>query len=222
MAVTLGGCYLALLLALATYATAEVSSSAGYCLLFLGWGAIATEAVTRGLAALGLDADADGLERNNAAARFTIGGAWIACTCCAIGANLGEGDELNTTSVPLVWCATALLAVACVVALATRGFAAVTVERERAAGLRLGAMFVAASIPLAHAASGDWVSIQATAADFQSALPSMIRVLGLALAAEMWFVREWRRNRVDAVWSRGMLPSAIYVLGAIALCPWQR
>ena len=159
----------------------------------------------------GLDLETDGFERQNVAARIAIIGLWIAVTICAIGANLGEGEEIETTLFPLGLCAGGLLAVALGLSMATRGFSPVAIERDRAAGVRIASLFVASSVPLARAASGDWVSTEETVRDFAVAVPTLVALVVCAAVAEAWFTRA-RRNtpREGSLWAHGVLPATGY------------
>jgi len=157
------------------------------------------------------DGETDGFERQNVAARIAIIGLWIAVTICAIGANIGEGDEIETTLLPLGLCAGNLLAVAVGLSMATRGFSPVAIERDRAAGVRIGSLFVASSVPLARAASGDWVSTEATVRDFAVTGPMLVALVVCAAVAEAWFTRARRDTlREGSLWAHGVLPATGY------------
>jgi hypothetical protein len=106
---TLAGCYATLALVLTIHAAEQVRESLFYRALFLAAAARAIEVLSRGLAVFGLNPVVDGLERDNRAVRFATIGLWVERTAGAIGANLGEGDEIDTTLIPMALCTIGLL-----------------------------------------------------------------------------------------------------------------
>ncbi len=166
------------------FAPANVRTEPGIQALFVVAHALLALAATHAMAALGLSAIEDGIERNNEAARIAIGAVWLALGICATGAELGEGDSVVTFFAPLVMSALALLALAAAFSAGSRAFAAITQERDRAAGIRFAGLALGWSLPLAQAAHGDWVSLAATAIDFARELPLLLAMLALALVVE--------------------------------------
>lgn len=216
----LGGCGVGLWLVLRFFAAQEVRESIGYQWLFVMAWIVAVDVGARGLALMGLDLEADGFERRNPAARSALAGYCIAVTLGAIGANLGEGDELSTTLFPLGLAVAGVLAVALGMASASRGFATVTVERDAAAGLRMGGLFVAAGVPLARAASGDWFTMGATLRDFGATGPWLIALVVVAVAMEVWWRKMKRGNgREKSAWRERVLPLVAYA--GIAALAWR-
>jgi len=213
LSTTLVGCQLALIIALTFYAAQEVRESLGYRTLFVAAAALEIELVSRGMTVLGLGPLDDGLERNNPAARLATIGVWVACTLGAIGSNLGEGDETYTTLIPMMLDAIGLLAMGLLAAIATRGFMAVVVEHNRHAGVRLGAFFIAAGLPLAHAASGDWVSLEDTLGDFGMACAPEAMLMGVFLIVERRISRTPKQGaRTRSFWSEAALPATAYLV----------
>jgi hypothetical protein len=214
----LGGYYVALWLALTFFAAEEVRASMGYRLMFLAAGVLLLELVAGGIALLGLDSCADGLERNNAAARIAFLGLCVGCMVCAIGANIGEGDDIGSTFVPLALCALGLLGSGLALAAGSRGYANVTIEHDVRAGVRLGASFIGVSLPLSQAASGDWESLEATLTDFGSAVPWVSAIVALSLAMEAWLRRSRRPAVGTSSWAYAVIPAASnLLLGAVAV-----
>jgi hypothetical protein len=211
LSTALVSCQFALILVLTFYAAREVRESLGYRILFVGAAAVEIEVVSRGMSVLGLGPLEDGLERDNRAARYAAIGIWIACTLGAIGSNLGEGDEIYTTLIPMILDSVGLLIVGFLASIATRGFKTVVVERDDWAGVRLGAFFVSAGLPLARAASGDWVSLTDTLVDFGVAcVPEGILVV-VFLIVEGLILREPDRPRPRSFWANDVLPTAVYL-----------
>jgi hypothetical protein len=220
LSTALVSCQFALILVLTFYAAREVRESLGYRILFVAAAAVEIELVSRGMSVLGLGPLEDGLERNNRAARFAAVGVWVACTLGAIGSNLGEGDEIYTTLIPMTLAATGLLAMALLASIVTRGFKTVVVERDDYAGMRLGAFFISAGLPLAQAASGDWVSLTDTLVDYGVACVPEGILIGLFLLVEGCLSRDPDHgSRPRSFWSNALLPTAAYL--ALPLIWWR-
>jgi len=110
-------------------------------------------------------------------------GAALGLSACYAGANIGDG--------PGWWCVvwagglgTALWFTALVV-VAGRGHLTetVTVERDPAAGLRLGVFLFAAGILCGRGAAGDWTNALKTVIEFKAAWPLLPLVM-VALMSE--------------------------------------
>jgi hypothetical protein len=183
-------CLAALWFFIATKAAKEVRETIGYQWLFVTATACAFCLATMGFSAFGIDPIADGIERRNKAAQIANGGLWIAVTVCSAGANLGEGDTVFTTLAPLAFSVIILLTFAAGLSAATSGFARVAIAHDATAGIRLAAFLIAASLPLARAGSGDWVSLAATLADFGKALLPLATLLAVAIAVERYAARK--------------------------------
>jgi hypothetical protein len=212
-------CHVVLWIVLATQASREVRQDLGLQALFVAGGMTAVAGVTEIVGIFGLHAVDDGIERNNPAARAAVAGLWIATTLCSIAANLGEGDFVGTTFAPLAIALMVLLTLCAAYSAATRGFAVITVERDRAAGIRFAGWVIAASIPLAKASRGDWVSLTATLRDFALELPALALGLALALGFEMWIRRSGMESPINS-WKRGVGPAALYLGVAASLVRW--
>ncbi|MEY2879251.1 MAG: hypothetical protein RLZZ15_1631 [Verrucomicrobiota bacterium] len=185
----IAGCHVALWIALAGFASAEVRRDLGLQAVFCFALTVALAVVTNVLALLGVDAFGDGIERNNPAARRAALGAWAAVTLCAIGANLGEGDFAGTALLPLALSVAALLGASLAVSVATRGFLPIVVEREAAAGGRFATLCVACALPLARASAGDWVSFASTLGDFLRAAVAVAIIAAAAVFGERHLAR---------------------------------
>lgn len=194
---------------LRTLADGEVRGDGWLQALFVAGGMTAIAVATEVAGLLGVNALADGIERRNRSARIAVVGLWIATTVCSIGANIGEGDTIGTTFGPLTIALGSLLLVLAVVSAATRGYVAIAMERSMAAGWRFAGLAIGASLPLAQAASGDWVSIEATLDDFVRAAPVLLALLAAAVGVEGFVAR--RPVVTSDVWSRGIAPAAVFL-----------
>jgi hypothetical protein len=72
------------------------------------------------------------------------------------------------------------------------------VDRDRAAGIRLGAWLVACGLILGRGVAGDWVSASGTVLDLMRALPGIVGILLLAVIVEL-LARPTPRSREMAI-----------------------
>jgi len=182
---TLPVCLVFMLTVLRTWADPEVRSSPAYQLGFLiAWGAALLWAHLVGWL-LGLGWLEQGLERGNPGAVWAGVGLTVGTTLAVAGANIGEGETMATTIGPMFLAVGALLGLWGLFTAMTGNTATVTVERDNAAGLRLGSVLVAWGLVLGRSVAGDWVSVEATLRDFlyQGLLPGL-GLLGLAVVIE--------------------------------------
>ena len=175
--------WLAILVVLRTLASADVRDEplylGFYLLMGIAW-------VGLGLVFLpwcGLSARDDVGERRNPAATPVMIGAALGLSACYAGANIGDG--------PGWWCVVwagglgTALWFAALALVAGHGHLAetVTVERDPAAGLRLGVFLVLAGIICGRGAAGDWTNALMTVIEFKAAWPLLPLVM-VALMGE--------------------------------------
>jgi uncharacterized membrane protein YjfL (UPF0719 family) len=156
--------------------------------LYIGFYALMTLAASGlGLALLdrlGLSLRDDAIERQNPAAGLALGGAILGVALAFGGANIGDGPgwwvvvfsgALSVSGLLLGW-----------VILDRLGQAgeAVVVERDQAAGLRVGAWFVATGAITGRAAAGDWVDFAPTVRDFVGAASGALVLAVIAAIVE--------------------------------------
>ena len=175
--------WLAILVVLRTLASADVRDEPLYLGFYLLMGIAWVGVGLSFLPWCGLSARDDVGERRNAAATPVMIGAALGLSACYAGANIGDG--------PGWWCVvwagglgTALWFVALAL-VAGRGHLAetVTVERDPAAGLRLGVFLFLAGIICGRGAAGDWTNALMTVVEFKAAWPLVPLVL-VALMGE--------------------------------------
>lgn len=169
--------WIALLVVLRTMASADVRNEPFYLLQYLVLGIAWCGVSLSWLPLIGLSLRDDIAERDNGAAVPSIIGALLGVMACYAGANIGDG--------PGWWCvvwAGGLATVAWFVAGAVVASFAhlperVTVERDEAAGVRLGAFFIASGIICGRGAAGDWSDAMTTVVEFSAAWPLVPLVL---------------------------------------------
>jgi uncharacterized membrane protein YjfL (UPF0719 family) len=204
-----------LAIVLKTVSAHDVRDDLRYLLLYFFLGAAWVSVAIRCLPLVGLSARDDVVERANGSAARAIAGAIVAMTLCFAGGNIGDGPGwwvvvfsagLATAALLLSWIA--LEAV-------TRVADVVTIERDNAAGLRLGGWLIACGLIAGMAAAGSWESAEDTVQTFvQVAWPLLPFVVAAAL-----FERQWRptpERPAPSVTTYGAIPALLYI-GVAAL-----
>jgi hypothetical protein len=195
------------------YSAQAVRSEFSYIVLFMAVWAIALLVVTNWANFLGVRALEDGIERNNGATVWGVAGAWLGATLCSGGANIGEGDTIYTTLFTLALALGAWAGLWLVFSVFTGNARSISVERDSASGLRLAGLLTAWGLILGRAVAGNWVSVQSTFHDFViDGLPSVV-LLCAASAAELG-LRPSRLILNPSVWTSGVVPGFLYVVGA--------
>lgn len=147
-------------------ASFDVRDSATYQLFYLAMGAAWVAATIRMTTLFGISFRDDALERRNPAAAAAIAGTMVGLTACFAGGNIGDGPgwwvvvycgALATGTLVIFWALLERLG---------RLAEAITVDRDLATGIRLGAFLAAAGLMLGRAVAGDWHSVGATNVDF--------------------------------------------------------
>ena len=205
---------LVLAVILKTIASFDVVNDLRYLSMYFLLGAVWVGLALRMVPLVGLHPREDVVERGNAAAAPAVAGALLGLTLSFAGGNVGDGPgwwvvifaaALATFGFFLAWLALELVGGAS---------EAVTVERDAAAGWRLGGFLVAAGLVLGRGVAGDWVSSAATLRDFFAVVWPLV---GLVIGAGV--IDRAARPSVDRPASPitfGALPAALYVAGAAA------
>ena len=219
---TLGFSALLIFAVLKTGASFDVVDAPQYLFMYVVLGLAWLWVVATIFPYLGLSPRDDVFERHNRAAVPAVRGALVGVTLCYAGGNIGDSPgwwvvvfaaALATSVLLISWMAlTQLSSVA----------DAVTIDRDPAAGIRLGAFLVSCGVILGRAVAGDWHSASATVADFSVFLPY---VLLLVIAATLFERRAQPTPQSPhaAIVGSGVLPSLIYVIiaaGALAIMGW--
>lgn len=199
---------------LTRWASHDVVDSPLYVFFYMAFGAAWIGLGAKAFGMLGLPMRDDVCERGNAASAFALTGGVIGMAAAFAGANVGDG--------PGWWCvafagglATASLLLGWAV-LDTFGGVnhSVTVERDAASGIRLGAYLACMGFLLGRAAAGDWTSAVRTVAEFQSGWPAL-PLTALAAALER-LLRPAPDRPSGSVLLHGVLPALLYAAFAAA------
>jgi hypothetical protein len=208
-------CAAMLFTVLRTRASHDVRDDPRYLLFYMALGAAWVGFGAVLLPLVGLSARDDVVDRGNRAAAPAISGALAGVTLAFAGGNVGDGPgwwvvvfAAGLASVTLVLAGLLLDGLG-------RASSLVTVERDAAAGLRLGAFFAACGLVLGRAAAGDWVSAGAAVRDFL-AVGWPVAPFTLAAAFVDRTARPTPERPQAPVVSWGVVPSLAYVGGALS------
>ena len=200
--------------ALKTLSAHDVRDAPEYLLLYLLLGAAWVALAMLCLPLLGVSARDDVLERGNRAAADAVAGALIAITLCYIGANIGDGPGWWVVVFSAGLATGALFLTWLVLEIATGVSDVVTIDRDRAAGVRLAGFLLACGAIFGRAAAGDWESAVLTVQDFgQVALPAIPLLVGAAIIEVL--LRPTPSRPRPAVVAYGAAPAALYVSVAV-------
>lgn len=156
----------------------------------------------------------DALHLANRAALFPVVSGFLALTLIYSGANIGDG--------PGWWCVVfagglgvaAWLALGFGIGKLTGVFEQITIDRDRACGLRFGGYLLASGLMLARASAGDWTSLYDTVLEFiVGGWPVLLLAL-LAFGVEWLFSARKGNSAVPSVVGSAAL-AALYVAMAV-------
>ena len=183
----------------------------GYAALGAGW-------VAAGLWAghlLNLRPIADAVSRGNAAAAWATVGLMTGLTLAYAGANVGDGPSFRVVLLCAGLSTVGLFAVWAVIEYAAHAAEHVTVERDTAAGLRLGAALAGTGLILGRAVAGDWESIGGTLRDFAAiGWPALAYAVVEPLVTRLAEPTPQRPR--PSIGLLGVVPAAIYLACAVA------
>lgn len=193
---------------LTTWASHDVVDSPTYIFFYLAMGAAWMAVGAKAYGVLGLPMRDDVCERGNPAAAWALAGGILGMGASFAGANVGDG--------PGWWCvafAGGLASISLLIGWALLNALAgvnhsVTVDRDAASGIRLGAYLACAGFLLGRAAAGDWTSASQTVIEFRSGWP-VLPLTAVALIME-WISRPSKERPVGSVLVHGVIPALIY------------
>ena len=209
-------CAALLFLVLKTSASFDVVDSPLYLTFYMVMGAAWVGLALRFTGAPGISVRDDVIERRNRPAAVAIGGAMIGCTFTFAGGNIGDGpgwwvvlfsSGLATVTLFVLWI---------ILDAAGHVVDAITIDRDVAAGVRLGGFLVGQGLILGRAVAGDWVSAGATLRDFAVAAWPALVLLGFAILVERSF-RPTPQRPNPPVHAYGLFPAIAYVIAGAAV-----
>jgi uncharacterized membrane protein YjfL (UPF0719 family) len=203
-----------LLAVLRTLAAHDVRDAPPYLMLYFLMGAAWVGLFVCCIPLLGISPRDDVLERGNPAAAVAVAGALVALTACFAGGNVGDGPGWWVV-VFSAGLATAALFLAWLAFEVTSGVSdAITIDRDRAAGLRLAGLLLACGAIFGRGAAGDWVSAALTLRDFASVAWLAVPLLVVAAVVERAARPTASRPQPSAV-AYGFVPGLVYVSAAV-------
>ncbi len=182
--VTVLGCGALLFAILKIGASDDVRNAPAYLLMYTVLGLAWLRLFELNMAYAGLSVRDDVIERGNRAAQPAAMGALVAATLCYAGGNIGDGPGwwvvVFSSGLATLTLAAAWLGLDRLTAISD----AVTIDRDPAAGLRLGAWLVACGIVLGRAVAGDWIAPDFTVVDYARFLPAVAGLVVIAMVVE--------------------------------------
>ena len=204
-----------LLVVLKTVSAHDVRDDLRYLLLYFFLGAMWVSVAVRCLPLVGLSARDDVGERGNGSAARAISGAILALTLCYAGGNIGNGPGWWVVVFSAGLATVALLLSWLVLEAVARIADVVTIDRDEAAGLRLGGWLIACGLIAGVAAAGDWESAEDTVRTFVRVAWPLLPFVAVAALLE-WQWRPTPEHPAPSVTAYGAIPALLYI-GAAAL-----
>lgn len=217
LAVAPVACLVGLFILLRTAASFDVRNDAQYLLFYLVFGAAWLALGRTCFRLLGIAWREDVVELGNLAAAWPVAGGLAGLMACYAGANIGDG--------PGWWCVAYAGGLATGVWFAAWGILqkagdlaeAITIERDRNAGLRLGGFLLAAGLLCGRGAAGDWTSPVQTLIEFADAWPLVPLLVTAAFVELTATARRRRQPRWEPSGPPGWPTAGLYVAFAV-LC----
>lgn len=163
---------------------------------------------------LGVSARDDVIERGNRAALWPVLGALLGLTLCFAGGNIGDGPGWWVVVFCGLLSTGALFGLWWLLEVTVAPSEAVTVDRDPASGVRLGAFLLAIGLVLGRAVAGDWHSFDATIRDFFVAGWPAGAIALLAIGFEWAFAPTAETPSRSAL--AGLPPALVYLGTAVA------
>jgi hypothetical protein len=208
-------CGVAVLFVLKTLASFDVVDAPEYQFMYGVLGLAWLRIGERFFAFAGLSVRDDLVERRNAAAIPAAAGAFVGLTCCYAGGNIGDGPGWWV----VVFSAGIASAVLFIFWLLLAQFSpvmdAITIDRDPASGIRLGALLAGAGLLLGRAVAGDWYSPGDTIADVATAIPALGVMFVVAALVEI-VARPTPERPRPPVFLHGLGPALLYLAIAAA------
>lgn len=205
----LPACLVLVLFILRTLASHDVRDDGRYIAMYGLMGA-AWAALAPGLFLPGISLRDDFFERRNSSAALAAIGFMLGSTFCFSGGNVGDGPGwwvvvfcavIANGALGLLWVFANVFA-----PLADR----IVVDRDPAAGLRIGGFFAGAGLVLGRAVAGDWASLEATLRDFALRAWPVWFLLAFLVVTERLLKPRYRPEEQELL-ARGWMPALVHV-----------
>jgi hypothetical protein len=164
-----------------------VSGHADYVILFVAGAGAWFWLTVVSLFALGIHFRYDVTMNGNSAAAIAVVGAVFATTLIYTGGNIGAGPTIWTTILPAALGSFALWTLWFVIETIAGVSDAITIDRDRASGIRIASWAIATAIILGRSVAGDWTGWDSTFEDFvRLGWPSAFMTASV-IALQVWF-----------------------------------
>lgn len=142
---------------------------------------------------LGISARDDVLERSNISAIWPIAGALFGISCSFAGANIGDGPGIEAVLLSALLSSALFFALWFAVDVLASMSERITVERDEAAGIRMGGFLLGIGLLSGWSVAGDWTSASATIHDFVVSSWPAILLAAVFVVVESVFRRANRK-----------------------------
>ncbi len=204
---------------LRTVASHDVIDDGRYIYMYLAFGMAWTGLVVRTFPITGLSVRDDSVERRNPAAAPALAGAILGIAACYAGGNIGDGPGWWVVLISALLATAALLLLWQGLEVAGAVAEAITIERDEAAGWRLGGFLLSAGLVLGRSVAGDWVSSEDLLLDTLTVGWPVLVLLGIAIAFERTLHATTTRPHPPAAAS-GVMPALAMLALASAYVWW--
>ena len=215
LAVTISTCGVAILMVLKTLASFDVVNAPEYQFMYGVLGLAWLRIGQLFFPVAGLSLRDDLVERRNGAVIPAMVGALVGLTCCYAGGNIGDGPGWWVVVFSAALGSALLFAAWLMLAQLSPVMDAITIDRDPAAGVRLGVFLSSGGLLLGRAVAGDWYSAADTLGDAAAAIPALGIMVVVALIVERMAHPTPQRPR-PPLWSFGLIPAVLYAAIAFA------
>jgi uncharacterized membrane protein YjfL (UPF0719 family) len=204
---------------LKTAASHDVVDDIRYLYLYFALGLAWMGIALRAFPSTGIILRDDSIERRNPAAAPALGGAIIGVAAAYAGGNIGDGPGWWIVIFAALVATIDLLVLWHLLERFARVADAITIERDVAAGWRLGGFLLATGVILGRAVAGDWTDTDGFFRDMVRVGWPVLPLLGLAIGLER-MLRATVQDPHPDVPTSGWLPAAGMVALAAAHIAW--
>jgi hypothetical protein len=208
-----------LFVVLQTGASHDVRDAPRYIIMYLAMGAAWVGLCVWLIPYLGISVRDDVAERGNRAAAYPVAGAIVGIMLSFAGGNIGDGPGWWVVVFSAALATAALFVLWYTLDAAGDFVEHITVDRDRAAGVRVAGFLVAAGLILGRAVAGDWISAGATVRDFTvTAWPALVLLIVAVIVERL--ARPTPARPHPSVVAAGGTPALAYVALAALYVAW--
>lgn len=204
---------------LRTVASYDVVNDPRYIFQYLFVGLAWTGLAAGNFAYMGISVRDDIVERANPAVVPAFVGGMLGVACCYSGGNIGDGPGWWVVIFAALIATAGLWILWTLLERFTHISDVITIDRDIAAGNRLGGFLFGNGLILGRAVAGDWVSAAATISDFAQIAWPCVPLLVLAIVIER-SAQPTPERPEPAVTTLGLTPAFAYTAIGAAHVAW--